>query len=152
MPVSEDIHRRNTDGFLGLHHLGWCSHIWSGSRCSSRFRRLKKYNYYIRDIIYSEVNISIEIFCSLTLRTVPHSWSSLLKWNTSRPSWRLPLQDSSRRWRTLGWNPASNSWQRERDIVPELLAHVIDESRKKIKTEFGWTMKRFNWITEYVCT
>lgn len=70
-----------------------------------------------------------------TLRTVPHSWSSLLKWKKSRPSWRVPLQDSSRRCRAPRWKPASKSWHLDIDMVAELLTQVMDESIEK-KIEF----------------
>lgn len=62
------------------------------------------------------------------MRAVPQSWSLLSNWNTSRPPCRVPLHVASRRWRALEGNPSSKSWQRDTDMVAELLSQVMDES------------------------
>lgn len=60
-------------------------------------------------------------FSLVTFSWVPHFWLSLLKWNSTRPSWTVPLQSGLLRCKTSAENPASKSRQRDREIHPELL-------------------------------
>lgn len=65
-----------------------------------------------------------------TVRIVPQLLASLSKWNSTRSPLITPLHERSLRWRNSEGNPASKSWQRDRDSDPELPAHVSVASEK----------------------